>query len=90
MKISNISIRPILGGGDSALKGFADITFDEVLIVRSFPIFANKQTGSLFVRVPTTIGKNQKRYPCCDVIDEDFMKDLNEQVIEVYEKESSW
>lgn len=88
MNISNISIRPVIGGGESALKGFADIEFDEIMTVRSFPIFANKKNGILFARVPTTVGKNNKRYPCIDITDEDFMKDLNDKVVEAFSSDN--
>ena len=66
---------------DSALKAFADVVINQVL-VKGVRIVEGK--NGLFITMPQAQGKDGKWYPTTMLLDESLKDELQEAILEAY------
>ena len=71
--------------GDSALKGFADISICKSIVVKGLRIVAGK--NGLFVGMPQQLGKDGKWHNRVALMDESLKDRLNELVLSAFGEE---
>ena len=71
--------------GDSALKGFADISICKSIVVKGLRIVAGK--NGLFVGMPQQLGKDGKWHNRVALMDESLKERLNELVLSAFGEE---
>jgi stage V sporulation protein G len=71
--------------GDSALKGFADISICKSIVVKGLRIVAGK--NGLFVGMPQQLGKDGKWHNRVALVDDSLKDRLNELVLSAFGEE---
>lgn len=71
--------------GDSALKGFADISICKSIVVKGLRIVAGK--NGLFVGMPQQLGKDGKWHNRVALMDDSLKDKLNELVLSAFGEE---
>jgi stage V sporulation protein G len=71
--------------GDSALKGFADISICKSIVVKGLRIVAGK--NGLFVGMPQQLGKDGKWHNRVALMDDSLKDRLNELVLSAFGEE---
>ena len=67
----------------SGLKAFADVVFENTLLVRSIRIISNRD-GELFVRMPRQQGRNGRWYKIVSIVTDDARQELQEALTDAY------
>ena len=80
-KMYKIEVRPV-ELPDTNLRGFADITVNELVTIKNAKIIEGK--NGLFVSMPSIKDKNGQYRPVCE-IDKERRQDFNDCVIKAYE-----
>jgi stage V sporulation protein G len=71
--------------GDSALRGFADISICKSIVVKGLRIVAGK--NGLFVGMPQQLGKDGKWHNRVALMDDSLKDRLSELVLSAFEEE---
>lgn len=80
---------------DSQVKGFATVTFADSLVVRNIAIIERRDTGNLFVSMPSyrTNDVTEKGEPIyrdiCNPITKEFYDELNANILKAFENRKS-
>ncbi|MBU1625847.1 SpoVG family protein [bacterium] len=86
MEITEVEIFPFdtkeMGGNTIAI---ADVTFDNVIKIKSFKIIESK-SGGLFVTYPSQRGKDGSFYDIVIVKDKELQKEIRNRIVEEYKK----
>ena len=84
MTISEVKIYPFDSGEpDSSLRAFADVTFENTILIKGFRILAAKN-GGLFVGFPSKKGKDGKFYDMVEIKLPDLQSNLRSAILEAY------
>ena len=84
MTISEVKIYPFDSGEpDSSLRAFADVTFENSILIKGFRILAAKN-GGLFVGFPSKKGKDGKFYDMVEIKLADLQSNLRSAILEAY------
>ena len=84
MTISEVKIYPFDSGEpDSSLRAFADVTFENSILIKGFRILAAKN-GGLFVGFPSKKGKDGKFYDMVKIKSADLQSNLRSAILEAY------
>ncbi|MBN1406056.1 MAG: SpoVG family protein [Candidatus Omnitrophica bacterium] len=70
--------------GESALKGFADISVANSFLIKGLRIISGKK--GLFVGMPSEQGKDGKWYNTVDLTNEGLKEKLSDTVLSAYEE----
>ena len=68
----------------SSLKAFADIVFDDQVLIKGVRVLSGEDDG-LFVTMPKQKSKNDKWYETVSLLDEEAKEELQVVVLEAYE-----
>jgi stage V sporulation protein G len=66
----------------SALKAFADVVFNEQILVKGMRIIEGR--SGLFITMPQIRGKDRKWYPTTMLLDENLKEEVQEALFEAY------
>lgn len=84
MTITAVKIYPFDSGGrDSSLRAYADVTFDDAVLIKGFRVIASKN-GGLFVGFPSQKGKDGRFHDMVELKSEALRSSLRTAVIEAY------
>lgn len=84
MNITSIKIYPFdTGIQQSSLRAYADVVFDDFLLIKGFKILVSK-SGGLFIGMPSKKGKDGKYYNQVEFKNDDFISDLRSSILEAY------
>jgi stage V sporulation protein G len=84
MNISAVKIYPFdTGESDSSMRAYADVTFNELILIKGFRILASKN-GGLFVGFPSKKGKDGKFYEMIEFKSADLKSSLRTAILEDY------
>ncbi|MCC7430837.1 SpoVG family protein [bacterium] len=84
MKITEVSIKL---ANEEKLKGFANITFDDVFVVRGIKIINGSE--GLFISMPSRKLNNGEYRDIVHPIQNDFRIELEKAILDEYEKSLS-
>jgi stage V sporulation protein G len=85
-KTVNVSVERIYRlDNDSALKGFADISLCDSVVLKGLRIVEGKK--GLFVGMPQQLGKDGKWHSTIAITDESLKDRLNELILSAFEAE---
>lgn len=84
MKIEVVDIRSV-GNTEGYLKAFADVKFDNKLIVKAFSVLQGRQ--GLFVCPPRKASKDGRFFDLLVFSDDAFKHEIETKVLEAYDKE---
>lgn len=80
MKITKVNVRLY---EKSSLKGFADVTLDDCLVLTGIKIVDGKKGH--FISMPSEAGADDKYYDIYFPITKDFREELEDAVLDEYE-----
>lgn len=80
MKIQVLRIKKLTG--DTKLKAFVDVCFNDVLIVNGCQVFSGP--SGLFASTPSSKSKDGKYYPIVKINDDVVKNAFNEAVMKAY------
>jgi len=80
MNITAVKVNKFESG---KLRGFADVTFDDMLTIKGYKIFEGSK--GLFVSTPSRQDKDGKYIDMVWVEDRDFMDEIQKTVLKEYE-----
>lgn len=80
MKITKVNVRLY---DKSSLKGFADVTLDDCLVLTGIKIVDGKKGH--FISMPAQAGADDKYYDIFFPITKEFREDLEDAVLDEYE-----
>ncbi len=84
MTITAVKIYPFDSGGrESSLRAYADVTFDDAIVIKGFRVLGAKH-GGLFVGFPSQKGKDGRFYDLVEFKSEDINSTLRSKIIEAY------
>jgi stage V sporulation protein G len=84
MTISEVKIYPFDSGEpDSSLRAYADVTFNEVILIKGFRVLASK-TGGLFVGFPSQKGKDGQFRETVEFKSEVLKSELRSAILAAY------
>ena len=84
MNITFIKIYPFDNGiHQSSLRAYADVIFDDLLVIKGFKILVGK-SGGLFIGMPSKKGKDGKYYDQVEFKVNNFQSELRTQILEAY------
>lgn len=84
MAITAVKIYPFdHGGPESALRAYADVTFDGAILIKGFRVLAAKN-GGLFVGFPSQKGKDGKFYDTVEFKSDSLQSALRLAILEAY------
>ena len=69
---------------DGALKAFADISVNNLLLIKSIRVISGKK--GLFVSMPMDQAKDKKWYESVKCLNEEVRSEIIKKVLEAYEK----
>ncbi len=85
MNITAVKIYPFdTGDTQSSLRAYADITLDDILVLKGFRVLATKQ-GGLFVGMPSKKGKDGKYYDLIETKADSFQALLRNSILNAYQ-----
>ena len=90
----NIRVNEVKSG-DSQVRGFATVTFGDSILVRNIAIIERRNSGSLFVSMPSyrTNEVTEKGEPIyrdiCNPITKEFYEELTGNILKAYENRKS-
>lgn len=85
MKITEVRIRTV--SGESKLKAYATVTFDDEFVVHNIKVIESK-TGP-FIAMPARLTANNEYKDIVHPINSDFRNKLQKTILDAYEKEAS-
>ncbi|NCD04621.1 MAG: septation regulator SpoVG [Spirochaetia bacterium] len=85
MKITEVRIRTV--SGESKLKAYATVTFDDEFVVHNIKVIESK-TGP-FIAMPARLTANNEYKDIVHPINSDFRNKLQQTILDAYEKEAS-
>ena len=89
MNITEVKIYPFdTGEPDSSLRAYADVTFEQAILVKGFRVLASK-SGGLFIGFPSRKGKDGKFYDMVEFKPAALQASLRSAILEAY-KVYSW
>ena len=84
MLITNVKIYPFdIGQKDSNLRAYAEVTFDDSLVIRGIRILENKK-GELFLGFPSRKGRDNEYRDYVLVKSAEFNQQIREAVLTAY------
>ncbi|MBT3366586.1 MAG: hypothetical protein HN472_13135 [Nitrospina sp.] len=84
MNISEVKIYPFdTGEPDSSLRAYADVTFNQAVLIKGFRVLAAKN-GGLFVGFPSKKGKDGKFYDMVEFKSASIQSSLRSAILEAY------
>lgn len=84
MTITAVKIYPFDSGEpDSSLRAYADVTFDNVILIKGFRILASK-TGGLFIGFPSRKGKDGKFYDTVEFKSDALQSNIRSAILDAY------
>ena len=84
MKITFIKIYKFDNGiHQSALRAYADVILDDLLVIKGFKILVGK-SGGLFIGMPSKKGKDNKYYDQIEFKVNGFLYELQTRILEAY------
>ncbi len=84
MIITEVKIYPFDSGeADSFLRAYADVTINQVLLIKGFRVLATHK-GGLFVGFPSRKGKDGKFYDMVEFKSQIFQSDLRSAILDAY------
>ena len=84
MNITSIKIYPFdTGIQQSSLKAYADVVFDDILLIKGFKILISK-SGGLFIGMPSNKGKDGNYYNQVEFKNDDFSSELRTRILDAY------
>ncbi len=85
--ISNVKIYPFEPGPPfKGLKAYAEITFEDSLIIKGIQIF-EKDNGGIFIKFPRLPGKGGEFKEIVVTKNSDIQKMIRNKVVEAYKKD---
>ncbi|MBT5029471.1 MAG: hypothetical protein HOL15_08720 [Nitrospinaceae bacterium] len=85
MNITEIKIYPFdTGEPGSFLRAYADVIFDQVLLVKGFRVMATHK-GGLFVGFPSRKGKDGKYHDMVELKSESLQSHLRSAILSAYD-----
>ncbi len=84
MKITEVRIRTV--SGESKLKAYATVTFDNEFVVHNIKIIESK--NGLFIAMPARLTANNEYKDIVHPINSPFRNKLQEEILEAYSKET--
>ena len=86
MTITAVKIYPFDSGGpESSLRAYADITFNDVILIKGFRVLTNKK-GGLFVGFPSQKGKDGQFRETVGFKSEKLKSELRSAILEAYKE----
>ncbi|MBT5552066.1 MAG: stage V sporulation protein G [Nitrospina sp.] len=84
MNITEVKIYPFdTGEPDSSLRAYADVTFEQAILVKGFRVLASK-SGGLFIGFPSRKGKDGKFYDMVEFKPAALQASLRSAILEAY------
>ncbi len=83
MKITDIRIRRV--GADGKLKAYVTVTFDDCFVVHNIKVIEGK--NGAFIAMPSRKTKTGEYKDVAHPINSDFRAELQNNILEAYEKE---
>jgi len=84
MAITAVKIYPFDSGEpDSSLRAYADVTFNDVILIKGFRVLTSK-TGGLFVGFPSQKGKDGQFRDTVEFKSEELKSDVRSAILEAY------
>ena len=88
MTITAVKIYPFDSGGqESSLRAFADITFNDVILIKGFRVLSSK-SGGLFVGFPSQKGKDGQFRETVEFKSEELKTELRSAILGAYKSYS--
>ncbi|MGD1820679.1 MAG: septation regulator SpoVG [Pleomorphochaeta sp.] len=84
MEITEVRIRTV--NGDSKLKAYATVTFDNEFVVHNIKVIESK--NGLFIAMPARLTANNEYKDIVHPINSKFRNKLQDEILEAYEKEA--
>lgn len=81
MKVTDVRVRLF---ENKSLKGFADVTLDESLVLTGIKIIDSSK--GLFVGMPSTQGSDDKYYDIYYPVTKEFREALTDAILDEYDK----
>ena len=85
MKITEVRIRTVTG--ESKLKAYATVTFDDEFVVHNIKVIVSK--NGLFIAMPARLTANNEYKDIVHPINSEFRNKLQQAILDSYEKELS-
>jgi len=86
MEITDVKVFPFEPGDlQKNLKAYAQITLDDVLILKGIKIF-KKESGGIFITFPAIQGKDKTFYDIVVPQTSEFKKYIRKEVVSAYKK----
>lgn len=84
MNITSIKIYPFdTGIEQNSLRAYADVVFDDILLLKGFKIL-NSKSGGLFIGMPSKKGKDGKYYNQVELKNYTLGSELRARILEAY------
>ena len=84
MAITAVKIYPFDSGEpDSSMRAYADVTFNDVILIKGFRVLTSK-TGGLFVGFPSQKGKDGQFRDTVEFKSEELKSDVRSAILEAY------
>ena len=84
MTITTVKIYPFDSGEpDSSMRAYADVTFNDVILIKGFRVLSSK-TGGLFVGFPSQKGKDGQYRDTVEFKSEVLKSELRSAILEAY------
>ncbi len=84
MEITEVRIRTV--NGDSKLKAYATVTFDNEFVVHNIKVIESK--NGLFIAMPARLTANNEYKDIVHPINSKFRNKLQDEILAAYEKEA--
>lgn len=85
MKITEVRIRTV--SGESKLKAYATVTFDNEFVVHNIKIIESK--NGLFIAMPARLTANNEYKDIVHPINSQFRNKLQEEILDAYSNENN-
>lgn len=85
MRITSVSVKPIINAKCQLLRGTASVVFDNCFCVHSIKII-ERMDGRFFIAMPSMLN-NGEHHDICHPINSSFREELENAILEVYRKE---
>ena len=84
MTVTEVKIYPFDSGErESSLRAYADVTFDNAILIKGFRVVASKN-GGLFIGYPSQKGKDGMFYDLVEPKFEDLKASIRSAILETY------
>lgn len=84
MAITAVKIYPFDSGEpDSSMRAYADVTFNDVVLIKGFRVLTSK-TGGLFVGFPSQKGKDGQFRDTVEFKSEELKSEVRSAILEAY------